>query len=63
MEHIRTSARDDASTLRDQHTSPLSTLTNASIRENPSSCSVFAISSMRSLHLANASLLIQGKFT
>lgn len=42
-----------------QHTSPLSTLTNASILENPSSCKVLAISSIRCLHLPNTSLLIQ----
>lgn len=42
-----------------QNTSPLSTLTNASILENPSSCRVFAISSIHSLHLSNASLLIE----
>lgn len=40
------------------YTSPLSTFTNASIRENPSSCRVFAISSIWRLHLSRASLLI-----
>jgi hypothetical protein len=37
-----------------QQTSPLSTLTNASIRENPSNCRVFAISSICFLHLCKA---------
>lgn len=37
-----------------QQTSPLSTLTNASIRENPSNCRVFAISSICCLHICKA---------
>lgn len=44
-----------------EFTSPLSTFTNASIRENPSNCKVFAISSIFFLHLSKASLLIHGR--
>lgn len=40
-----------------QLTSPLSTSTNASIRENPSNCRVFAMSSICFLHFSRASLL------
>lgn len=42
-------------------TSPLSTLRNASIRENPSSCRVLAMSSMCFLHFSRAALLFLWK--
>lgn len=37
----------------------MSAWTNASIRENPSNCRVFAISSIRFLHLSKAAVLIE----